>query len=66
MTGQIGNGIFAPSYQTMKVIKIGPVILIETSQLYLRRLFARLKSERLEDSKGATTSKAEARTPLTG
>ena len=30
------------------------------------KLYANLKSEKWEDSKGATTSKAEARTPLTG
>ena len=32
--------------------------------MYLRKLSTRLKSERWEDSKGATTSKAEARIPL--
>ena len=60
----IVNGIFTPSYWSMKVIQIDLVMLIRLHSCILRNLSARLKSARWEDSKGTTTNKAEARTPL--
>ena len=63
MSGQIVNEKFAPHYHPMKVIKIDLVMLINFTVVFKEAL---CKAEIREVGRliGATTNKAEARTPI--